>query len=71
MCLDCHGCPGDIDPMIISTWLSICTRFSNPCLAKCPESEVALLTNQEGEMWPLVSLRVCSMGNSPNLANKT
>ena len=49
----------------------------NPCPAMCWESEIALLTNWEGDRWascywkPIVSLRTYnSMGSSLNLANK-
>ena len=46
----------------------------NPCLARCWDNEVVLLTNQKGYMWVshcwkhTVSLRAYnSMGSSPNL----
>jgi hypothetical protein len=49
MRLDHHEFSSEKDPMMSSTWLSICAMC--PSSARCRKSMVALLTNQEGDMW--------------------
>ena len=74
MCLVCHGFPNEND--VFHMVVDLC-QVLNPCSAWFRDSEVALLTNQEGVRWasccwkPIVSLRVYnSMGSSPNSASK-